>query len=82
MLGYAGIAPGRKRRWQAIRDAAVESMPLVYGGFGLLLIAAFVEAFWSSTSWPPAWTKYTVGGILWALVAAYFAVAGRPRVSR
>ena len=78
MLGYAGIAPGRMRRWQAIRDAAIESMPLVYGGFAMLVMAAFVEAFWSSTTWPPPGVKYTVGGLLWLLVGAYLLFVGRP----
>ncbi len=76
-LGYSAIAPGRKARWHAIRDAAVEMLPLVYGGTVMLLCAAFIEAFWSSTSWPPAGLKYTVGALLWAFVYAYLLLPGR-----
>ena len=43
----------------------------------MLLVAAFVEAFWSSTSWPPAGVKYAVGAVLWAFVYAYLLVMGR-----
>ncbi|MEM8814213.1 MAG: stage II sporulation protein M [Pseudomonadota bacterium] len=77
MLSHRAIAPGRKRRWHAIRDAARESLPLVYGGTAMLLLAAFVEAFWSSTSWPPAWIKYSVGAVLWCLTYGYLLLLGR-----
>ena len=76
-LGYGAIAPGRKARWHAIRDAALESLPLVYGGTFMLLVAAFVEAFWSSASWPPAGVKYAVGAVLWVFVYAYLLLPGR-----
>ncbi len=76
-LGYSAIVPGRKRRWHAIRDAALQALPLVYGGTFMLLVAAFVEAFWSSTSWPPAGVKYAVGAVLWAFVYAYLLLPGR-----
>lgn len=77
MLGYSAIAPGRKRRWHAIRDEAVASMPLVYGATAMLIGAAFVEAYWSSTTWPPPWVKYGVGIAGWAALSLYFAVFGR-----
>ena len=77
MLSLKAIAPGRKRRWHALRDAAREALPLVYGGTAMLLLAAFVEAFWSSTSWPPAWVKYSVGTVFWILTYAYLLLLGR-----
>lgn len=77
MLGYGAVAPGRKRRWHAIRDQAIAAMPLVYGGSLMLIAAAFVEAFWSSTTWPPIFIKYSVGLILWLLVGLYFGLMGR-----
>lgn len=77
MLGYGGIAPGRKSRWHAIRDQAIDGMPLIYGGTLMLVAAAFVEAFWSSTTWLPVIAKYSVGGVLWLLLALYFALMGR-----
>lgn len=77
MLGYGAIAPGRKARWHAIRDQAISGMPLVYGGTVMLVAAAFVEAFWSSTTWPPLAVKYTVGVIFWLGVGLYFGLMGR-----
>ena len=77
MIGYGGVAPGRKRRWHAIRDQAIAGMPLVYGGTLMLLIAAFVEAFWSSTTWPPLIFKYATGIALWIGLGLYFTLLGR-----
>lgn len=76
-IGAAAIAPGQKGRWHAIRDAAREILPLVYGGTALLVAAAFVEAFWSSTTWPPPWVKYSVGISLWVLTFMYLLLLGR-----
>jgi uncharacterized membrane protein SpoIIM required for sporulation len=76
-LGYRAIAPGQKGRWQAIRDAARDVLPLIYGGTVLSVFAAFIEAFWSSTTWPPAWLKYSVGLSLWLLTYAYLLLMGR-----
>ena len=47
------------------------------GNANFLLIAAFIEAYWSSMSWPPATAKYGVGASLWLLVGAYLTLAGR-----
>lgn len=80
-LGWSFFAPGRRTRRDALRHAAYAAMPMVYGFTTMLLLAAFIEAFWSSTSWPPAMLKYVVGATLWVLVLAYFAVAGRSRGS-
>lgn len=77
MIGAGAVAPGRKGRWQAIRDQAAAGMPMIYGGTLMLVIAAFVEAFWSSTTWPPIVLKYIVGVTFWVAVGAYFALLGR-----
>jgi uncharacterized membrane protein SpoIIM required for sporulation len=76
-IGRQMVAPGRKTRWGAIRDQARASMPLIYGGTTMLLLAAFVEAFWSSTTWPPNSFKYAVGIALWVLHVLYFTLLGR-----
>jgi uncharacterized membrane protein SpoIIM required for sporulation len=77
MIGFGALAPGRRGRWQSIRFQAREAVPLIYGGTIMLVVAAFIEAFWSSTTWPPPQTKYIIGGLLWALVILYFSVFGR-----
>jgi len=77
-LGHAWIAPGRLTRMQALRAAAREAVVIVYGVVGLLLVAAAVEAFWSSARWVAPAVKYGVGGACWALVVAYLSWQGRP----
>lgn len=78
-LGAALLAPGPRTRGEALRLAARDSMQLVGGVIAFLLIAAFIEAYWSSMAWPSPALKYSVGGALWALVAAYLTLAGRTR---
>ncbi|MFK8014815.1 MAG: stage II sporulation protein M [Gammaproteobacteria bacterium] len=80
-LGFSFFAPGRRRRTDALRHAASEAMPIVYGFTAMLLGAAFIEAFWSSTTWPPAAAKYSVAAVLWLFVLLYFSLAGRARGS-
>ena len=70
------IAPGRRRRLDAMKVAALDSIRLVMGAALLLLIAAFIEAFWSSGNLP-AGLKYTVGVFFWLAVALYLGLAGR-----
>lgn len=51
-------------------------MPVMYGAFMLLLMAAFIEAFWSPRQFDPV-IKYSVGAALWALLYLYLLFAGR-----
>lgn len=76
-LGWALLAPGPMPRGEALRVAAQTSVRLIGGVMLFLLIAAFIEAYWSSMTWPHPNTKYLVGAVLWALVAAYLMFAGR-----
>ena len=78
-LGWALIAPGRLPRAEALRLAAGKSVLLICGVMLFLLIAAFIEAYWSSMTAPKPMTKYLVGAALWGLVAMYLLFAGRAR---
>ncbi len=80
-LGFALISPGRRSRKDALKFAARDAIILVYGVFLFLVVAAFLEAFWSSSSIIPPVTKYIVGGILWVLVITYLVAGGRQRGS-
>jgi len=80
-LGYSWVAPGRHTRLEALRLAARHAVVIVYGVVGLLLIAAAIEAFWSSARWIAPAVKYGVGGACWLLVLAYLGWQGRPRAS-
>jgi len=76
-LGWAILSPGVYSRKQALVNAGRSAIKLVYGCIFLLLIAAFVEAFWSSTHMVSANTKYWVGLVFWLIVLAYLALLGR-----
>ena len=76
-LGLNLVAPGRRRRIDALVDGGMRGARLCVGIFAMLLFAAFVEAFWSSIGWMPAWIKYTVGAGLWALVLGWLLLGGR-----
>ncbi|MFF7707114.1 stage II sporulation protein M [Pseudomonas sp. NPDC007930] len=76
-LGWALIAPGRLSRGQALRQAARAALNLVYGLALFLLLAAFLEAYWSSKGSITPLVKFSVGGLLWAGVLAYLLLAGR-----
>ncbi len=76
-LGWALIAPGQLTRGESLRLAARKSVQMLCGVMIFLLIAAFIEAYWSSTTLIAPWIKYLVGAALWLLVAAYLSLAGR-----
>jgi len=77
-LGWSWIAPGRYTRREALRRAARHAVVLVYGVVVFLLLAAAIEAFWSSARWIAPWTKYAVGSACWLLVLGWLGWQGRP----
>lgn len=78
-LGWALIAPGQLTRGESLRLAARKSVRMLCGVMLFLLIAAFIEAYWSSTTVITPWIKYLVGAVLWLLVGTYLGFAGRNR---
>lgn len=75
-IGFAPIWPGRRRRLQALTEEAKDAFGLVAGFTVMLVIAAFIEAFWSGSHVPNT-GKYAVGAACWFFVIAYFVFAGR-----
>jgi uncharacterized membrane protein SpoIIM required for sporulation len=78
-LGFALLAPGRLSRGQALLTAGRESVRILYGAAGMLVIAAFLEAFWSSAALVPPPVKYGVGAFFGAVVLLYLWLGGRTR---
>lgn len=76
-LGQALVAPGRLTRRASLVQATRATAPLIYGFTILLLIAAAVEAFWSSAPWIPPLVKYPVAAACWIGLLAYLALQGR-----
>ena len=80
-LGYAILHPGQSSRLDSLRQAGRDVVPMLYGIVLMLIIAAFLEAFWSSSTSLTIAVKYSVGAVLWALVLLY-SFSGRRHESR
>ena len=78
-LGYSLLVPGQLSRLDSLKQASHTAIGLVYGVILMLVIAAFIEAFWSSNNLFAPWQKYTVGGFLWLIVLSYLIFSGRGR---
>jgi uncharacterized membrane protein SpoIIM required for sporulation len=78
-LGFNLVAPGRRRRMDALVAGGVKGAKLCLGVAFMLLVAAFIEAFWSSIQSIPASIKYSVSALLWTLVLAWLWRGGQDR---
>ncbi len=76
-LGFSLVDPGEYRRLVALKLAAKEAIVIVYGATLMLIIAAVLEAFWSSSSIVPVDVKFAVGAVFWLLVIWYCSFGGR-----
>ena len=76
-LGHSLLAPGRLTRQASLVAASRDAVVLLYGVIALLLLAAAVEAFWSSSKWLSAGTKYIVAACCWTVVLGYLTLQGR-----
>lgn len=81
-IGMALVAPGRRSRTRALAEAGVIGAKLVLGVFAMLVLAAFIEAYWSSIVWLPPIVKYGVGALMWALILMWLWRGGRNGVGR
>jgi len=72
------LAPGPQGRLVSLKRAALEALQLVMGAALMLTVAAFIEAFWSSST-PDAQVKYSVAALLWLFVILYLSFMGRAR---
>jgi len=75
-LGMAVLNPGNLSPADALKVTAKQALPLIYGGPALVLIAAFIEGFWSASD-TPGTVKLVVGGVLWVLLGSWLLFAGR-----
>jgi uncharacterized membrane protein SpoIIM required for sporulation len=76
-LGATLIVAGPLPRSVALRQAAADTVPILYGMTAMLLLAAGIEGFWSARSDLPAATRFAVGGGFWVLVGAWLVLGGR-----
>ena len=76
-IGYALVAPGRASRGAALRAAAIDAAPLLYGAALMTTCAAVIEAFWSSRTGIPFFSKVVFGLFMWAVVLGVLGFGGR-----
>jgi len=76
LIAKALIKPGNLSRADSLKKQSLIAVQLVLGAAFMMLMAAFVEAYWSSTQLDPS-IKYIVGLCLWGVTIAYLVLAGR-----
>jgi uncharacterized membrane protein SpoIIM required for sporulation len=78
-LGHAVLLPGRLPRLLSMQTAARDTSLIVFGSAVMLVIAATIEAFWSSAAWVSAAAKYAFAAGCWLLVGLFFLRRSRAR---
>jgi uncharacterized membrane protein SpoIIM required for sporulation len=71
-IGQSVLLPGRRTRVAALELAARETSLIVFGAAVMLVLAAAVEAFWSSAPWVTSTAKFICAGFCWILVLCFF----------
>jgi len=79
LLGYRLFFTGGLSRAASLRLAGITALPIITGAAFMLLVAACIEAFWSSRHGLPPVMRYGAGIAGWVLVIFYFIFAGRER---
>jgi uncharacterized membrane protein SpoIIM required for sporulation len=75
-MGYALIDTGPRTRWASLGAKAGDLFRMIMGAALMLLVAAFIEGFWSPSAVLPQ-VKWAVAGVLYLLVLCYLLFAGR-----
>jgi uncharacterized membrane protein SpoIIM required for sporulation len=71
-IGQSVLLPGRRTRVAALELAARETSLMVFGAAVMLVVAAAIEAFWSSAPWVTSTAKFICAGFCWILVLCFF----------
>jgi uncharacterized membrane protein SpoIIM required for sporulation len=71
-VGKSVLLPGRRTRVAALELAARETSVIVFGAAIMLVIAAVIEAFWSSAPWVTPTAKFVCAAFCWILVLCFF----------
>jgi uncharacterized membrane protein SpoIIM required for sporulation len=79
LLGYRLFVTKGLSREASLRAAGKTALPLITGSALLLLLAAAIEAFWSSRHELPPLAHYIAGLAGWVLLFSYFLFAGREK---
>jgi len=77
LLGFRFFVTKGLTRSASLKCAGLTALPIIAGAALMLVIAAAIEAFWSSRHELPLELRYAVGAALWLLVLGYVTFAGR-----
>jgi uncharacterized membrane protein SpoIIM required for sporulation len=77
LLGYRLFFTRGLSRTASLKAAGKTAIPLISGAALMLVIAASIEAFWSSRHTLPRELRYGAGAALWIFLFLYFLLAGR-----
>jgi len=81
LLGYRFFVTNGLTRGASVKKAGRDAFPIIAGSTIMLVIAAVIEAFWSSRHTLPFILRITSGLSMWILVLLYFLFAGRSSAS-
>jgi hypothetical protein len=81
-LGYRLFITRGLSRGASLRAAGKDALPLISGAALMLVIAAVIEAFWSSRYGLGEALRYCVGIAGWVLLLLYFLFAGASSIDR
>ncbi|MCL1959618.1 MAG: stage II sporulation protein M [Spirochaetes bacterium] len=77
LLGYRFFVTNGLTRGASIKKAGRDAFPIIAGSTIMLVIAAGIEAFWSSKHTLPFMLRIASGISMWILALLYFLFAGR-----
>ena len=77
LLGYRLFITNGLSRGASVKKAANDALPIIAGSALMLIIAAVIEAFWSSKYLLPVQLRIGAGIFLWILLLLYFLFAGK-----
>jgi uncharacterized membrane protein SpoIIM required for sporulation len=81
LLGYGFFITGGLSRGASLKKAGQGAFPIITGSAIMLVIAAIIEAFWSSKHHLPFALRIAIGSGLWIMLLLYFLLAGRKLAS-
>lgn len=77
VMGWALFFPGRRRRGDALKDAAKDALVLLCGAITLMFIAAPFEGFFSFDPTIPTWAKTVVSVVIAGAWYMFYRGVGR-----
>jgi len=77
LLGYSFFVTKGLTRGASVKKAGRDAFPIITGSAIMLVIAAVIEAFWSSKHTLPFMLRITIGISMWILTLLYLLFAGR-----